>query len=70
MLHSFYLSTFSPDQETGTPFAVDAIISNPATFAAEHLAEMGGIPLVMSFSTFQGSISHPDGLQPVLVSRT
>ena len=50
MLHSFYLSTFSPDQETGTPFAVDAIISNPATFAAEHLAEMGGIPLVMSFS--------------------
>ena len=51
MLHSFYLSTFSPDQETGTPFAVDAIISNPPAFAAEHLAEMGGIPLVMSFST-------------------
>ncbi|QRW11176.1 glycosyltransferase family 1 protein [Ceratobasidium sp. AG-Ba] len=45
-------SCFEPDdiQDGGALFAADAIISNPATFAHIHCAEILGIPLLLSFT--------------------
>jgi hypothetical protein len=45
-----YRACISPNEETGRPFAADAIISNPPSFAHIHCAEAFGIPLLMSFS--------------------
>ena len=50
MLHKFLHSIYYPDQLSGRPFAADAIISNPPSFAHEHIAEMAGLPLMISFS--------------------
>ncbi|WVN90029.1 uncharacterized protein L203_105261 [Cryptococcus depauperatus CBS 7841] len=50
LLHGFYLSTFSPDQDSGKEWAADAIISNPPAFAHVHIAEGLGLPLLMSFT--------------------
>jgi hypothetical protein len=50
MLQGFYQSCFEADSGTGTPFAADAIISNPPAFAGLHVAESLGLPLLMSFS--------------------
>ena len=50
MLQNFYHSLYFPDAETGKAFACDAIIANPPSFAAPHLAEAFGLPLMLSFS--------------------
>ncbi|BEI90937.1 uncharacterized protein CcaverHIS019_0310070 [Cutaneotrichosporon cavernicola] len=49
MLVGCYLSCFTPNQH-GEPFAADAIISNPPSFAHIHVSEALGIPLIMSFT--------------------
>ncbi|WVQ83693.1 hypothetical protein IAT38_005837 [Cryptococcus sp. DSM 104549] len=62
MLEGFYKSTYSPDPETGEPFAADAIISNPPAFAHVHVAEALGLPLLMSFTmpwSPTTSFNHP-----------
>jgi len=62
MLGRFYLSTFSPCPQTGEPFAVDAIISNPPAFAHIHVAEALGVPLTMTFTmpwSATTAFSHP-----------
>jgi hypothetical protein len=51
MLKGFYNACFWPDGVTNSPFAADAIISNPPTFAHVHVAEALGLPLLLSFST-------------------
>ncbi|KIO22728.1 glycosyltransferase family 1 protein [Tulasnella calospora MUT 4182] len=43
------------NEESGTPFAADAIISNPPAFAHIHCAEALGIPLHLSF---KGGLSN------------
>jgi hypothetical protein len=53
MLQNFYHSLYFPDSETGETFACDAIIANPPSFAAPHLAEAFGLPLMLSFSTYR-----------------
>ncbi|WVQ94968.1 hypothetical protein IAU59_002059 [Kwoniella sp. CBS 9459] len=50
MLEGFHKSTFTPDLESGEPFAADAIISNPPAFGHVHIAEGLGIPLHMTFT--------------------
>ncbi|KAG8794578.1 hypothetical protein FRC12_023594 [Ceratobasidium sp. 428] len=52
ILEGCFLSCFRPDdeQDGGTTFAADAIISNPPTFAHIHCAEALGIPLLLSFT--------------------
>ncbi|QRV72095.1 glycosyltransferase family 1 protein [Ceratobasidium sp. AG-Ba] len=52
ILEGCYQSCFAPDaeQDGGTLFAADAIISNPPTFAHIHCAEAFGIPLLLSFT--------------------
>lgn len=50
ILMGCYKASFSPNEDTKQPFAADAIISNPPTFAHIHVAEALGIPLIMSFS--------------------
>jgi len=50
MLHKFLRSIYYPDEKTGRSFAADAIISNPPSFAHVHIAEMAGLPLIISFS--------------------
>lgn len=50
MLHNFLTSIYYPDQKTGRSFAADAIISNPPSFAHTHIAELTGLPLIISFS--------------------
>lgn len=49
MLEGFYHSCYEP-HHSGRPFAADAIISNPPSFAHVHVAEALGLPLIMSFS--------------------
>jgi hypothetical protein len=50
MLQSFYHSLYYPNPEAGQSFACDALIANPPSFAAPHLAEAFGLPLMLSFS--------------------
>ncbi|OCF44536.1 hypothetical protein I317_01608 [Kwoniella heveanensis CBS 569] len=50
MLEGFHKSTFTPDTESGKPFAADAIISNPPAFGHVHIAEALGVPLHMTFT--------------------
>lgn len=50
MMQNFYYSLYYPNPETGETFACDAIIANPPSFAAPHLAEAFGLPLMLSFS--------------------
>lgn len=54
MIHKLYRSAFMPCPQNGAAFAADAIISNPPAFAHIHTAEALGIPLIMSFSKYQG----------------
>ncbi|EJD46939.1 UDP-Glycosyltransferase/glycogen phosphorylase [Auricularia subglabra TFB-10046 SS5] len=49
ILNGCWKSCFSPDGD-GEPFAADAIISNPPSFAHIHCAEALGIPLLLSFT--------------------
>ena len=58
MLDGFYRSTFSPDPVSGRPFAADAVISNPPSFAHFHVVEALGIPLHMSFSKCLHCLAH------------
>lgn len=53
MLHRFLRSIYYPDEQTGRSFAADAIIANPPSFAHVHIAEMTGLPLVISFSEYR-----------------
>ena len=55
MLDGCWKACHSIDDETGQPFAADAIISNPPTFAHVHCAEALGVPLTMTFSTFHAA---------------
>ncbi|KAJ9109077.1 hypothetical protein QFC21_000405 [Naganishia friedmannii] len=50
MLQSFYHSVYYPNPEAGESFACDALIANPPSFAAPHLAEAFGLPLMLSFT--------------------
>lgn len=50
ILQNLYYSLYYPNPETGENFACDAIIANPPSFAAVHLAEAFGLPLMFSFS--------------------
>lgn len=50
MLHNFLVSTYMPDSETGRAFAADAILSNPPSFAHAHIAEMSGLPMIVTFT--------------------
>ena len=50
MLEGCWKSCYEKDNETGEPFAADAIIANPPSFAHVHCAEALGLPLQMSFS--------------------
>lgn len=62
MINGCWLSCHSPCTDTGRTFAVDAIISNPPTFAHIHCAEALGIPLLMSFTmpwSPTAAFSHP-----------
>ncbi|WVF67372.1 hypothetical protein IAT40_002127 [Kwoniella sp. CBS 6097] len=62
MLEGFHKSTFTPDTESGKPFAADAIISNPPAFGHVHIAEGLGIPLHMTFTmpwSPTTSFNHP-----------
>ena len=55
MLESICLSTWpactspDPDDDAGSPFVADAIISNPVTYGHSHCAEKLGVPLHMFF---------------------
>ncbi|KAG8957043.1 hypothetical protein FRC00_004550 [Tulasnella sp. 408] len=50
ILNGCWKACIHADEETGTPFAADAIISNPPAFAHIHCAEALGIPLHLSFT--------------------
>ncbi|KAG9019159.1 hypothetical protein FRB90_005732 [Tulasnella sp. 427] len=50
ILNDCWKACIHADEETGTPFAADAIISNPPAFAHIHCAEALGIPLHLSFT--------------------
>ncbi|KAG8954760.1 hypothetical protein FRC04_011193 [Tulasnella sp. 424] len=50
ILNGCWKACIHADEESGTPFAADAIISNPPAFAHIHCAEALGIPLHLSFT--------------------
>jgi sterol 3beta-glucosyltransferase len=52
MIDGCWRACHQPDDESGRPFAADAIISNPPAFAHVHCAEALGIPLLLSFSEY------------------
>lgn len=66
MLQNFYHSLYFPDPETGKAFACDAIIANPPSFAAPHLAEAFGLPLMLSFSRWKTGLSEEMSKPPVV----
>ncbi|EJD52863.1 UDP-Glycosyltransferase/glycogen phosphorylase [Auricularia subglabra TFB-10046 SS5] len=62
ILDGCWKACFTPDGIDGRPFAADAIIANPPSFAHVHCAEALGIPLLMSFTmpwSATGSFPHP-----------
>ncbi|KDQ59788.1 glycosyltransferase family 1 protein [Jaapia argillacea MUCL 33604] len=50
MMNGCWRACNNADQQSGEPFAADAIISNPPAFAHAHCAEALGIPLLLSFT--------------------
>lgn len=62
MLGKFWKSCLEPDPLTGEPFAADAIIANPPSFAHIHCAEALGIPVHLMFTmpwTNTSAFPHP-----------
>ena len=62
ILDGCWRSCIDPDESTGAPFVVDAIIANPPSFAHVHCAQALSIPLHIMFTmpwTSTKNFPHP-----------